>query len=186
VERNLSNSHWNSLCHKLSDPVFCGGRTRAQGNIVGPEAKPFNDYNNAILSQAFPLHAIASMDKVGRRKRTIGYDDYGIDFYLKDTRIVRFIFERESTVIPPPRRMVHTTIIKGYRDLSDPIPPMLLTTLFSWNSLIQPVTRLFAFHYFGSLQHTEPSPVNGWKIYDAEKEYQRLIDKELDTRISLY
>jgi hypothetical protein len=54
------------------------------------------------------------MEKVGGRKRTMGNDDYGLDIFLKDTRIIRFVFERDSPVYPPPRRMTHTKILKGY------------------------------------------------------------------------
>lgn len=106
-----------------------------------------------LQTKSFPIHFIASMEKVGGRKRTMGNDDYGLDIFLKDTRIIRFVFERDSPVYPPPRRMTHTKILKG---------------------LIRPASRLFAFEYHASLQRVAPPPVDGWTIYNAEKEYRRM------------
>lgn len=44
----------------------------------------------------------------------MGNDDYGLDFFLKDTQIIRFVFDRESPVDPPPRRMVYTKTLQAY------------------------------------------------------------------------
>ncbi len=118
------------------------------------------------------------MEKVGGRKRTMGNDDYGLDIFLKDTRIIRFVFERDSPVYPPPRRMTHTKILKGYHHhfpfllaVAIDFPPPL--TQLGPTRLIRPASRLFAFEYHASLQRVAPPPVDGWVIYNAEREYKR-------------
>jgi hypothetical protein len=136
-------------------------------------------------SQSFPIYHIASMEKVGGRKRTMGNDDYGLDIFLKDTRIIRFVFERESPVYPPPRRMTHTKILKGYPSQSHSVPlhpvyhrhvPLNVhRPRRDVDSLIRPASRLFAFDYHASLQRATPPLVDGWKIYDADKEYKRYM-----------
>ncbi|KAL6060525.1 Myotubularin- protein 2 [Balamuthia mandrillaris] len=133
----------------------------------------------------FPVHCIQSMDKHGGRNHGgSGLEDYRIDLYLKDLRIFRLCFDKDTAVYEgglPPRRMVFTTLLR---------------------CLQTPITRFFAFRY-RPIHSVELSPrylsssspalsssrlssisqlqEDGWNIYNPWAEYRRLgvgVDEE--------